>query len=387
MKLNLDRFNLGVMFLMVVYTSLSVFVISISPLLRYIFPFLMVILIPLNILHYSKNKRNWFLFYFIILIYMIISLMDQKIISSLLGVYVFITIFFSASIKYEILLKFLSAKFFWVLIFLCNYIGLFYVDSFGSIFQGVEYETFGSTKNISKDWTASGVNRNPGFTESSITVAALLLISGTLFLGEFIKKINLLNIIIFIIIFGLMLHGLFLSTTKTMIATAIIVLLIFFIKNKFKFIVLQILTFFYLPISYYYLFFGEKDYLGNNTLFIRFYETWPDSFKLLNSLLDKTFGSGFGSIGSPLMLKGSSAYPADNFLVYLYINFGVVSLIFAVYFLLNILKIKKIYWNDNFLLIYVILLMGCLTYNIVELPIYSIFLGAILLSFFKKYNN
>ena len=254
MKLNLDRFNLGVMFLMVVYTSLSVFVISISPLLRYIFPFLMVILIPLNILHYSKNKRNWFLFYFIILIYMIISLMDQKIISSLLGVYVFITIFFSASIKYEILLKFLSAKFFWVLIFLCNYIGLFYVDSFGSIFQGVEYETFGSTKNISKDWTASGVNRNPGFTESSITVAALLLISGTLFLGEFIKKINLLNIIIFITIFGLMLHGLFLSTTKTMIATAIIVLLIFFIKNKFKFIVLQILTFFYLPISYYYLF-------------------------------------------------------------------------------------------------------------------------------------
>lgn len=385
MKISLEKLNINLMFISVTFITFSAFFLTINPILRFVYPVLMLILIPINIIYFKNNKVNWFLFILFIFIYFLISIFNSGINSALFGLYVFIVLIYSMTISYKVLNEFLISYKFWLFILFSSVFGVIYVNLVGSVYQGVEYEGFGSAKQISKDWTTSGINRNPGFTDSSVTVAALIVLSGTLSICGILKnKIRILNVCISILLLILMIYATILSTTKTMLATIFIIFLIFFFSIRIKFFILQCITFLYILASFFFLFYGRRDYWGDNTLLVRFYSTWPESLDLLKNDFEKIIGGGLGAIGAPLSVKGISGYPADNFLVYLYVIFGFFSILGSFYFLLNIFFIKKIYLSNETLLVYIILLIGCLTYNVVELPIYSVFLGAILLAFFKK---
>ena len=118
-----------------------------------------------------------------------------------------------------------------------------------------------------------------------------------------------------------------------------------------------------------------------NTMLIRIYQTWPNAMLLLENPVQYFIGKGFGSIGVPTYyFTPAEANSADNMFVYLYVIFGMASLIFAFYAMMKFLyfRFESSKESKHFFIMTLVVLTGGITSNLFEASFYSIYGGVII---------
>lgn len=354
------------------------------PYLRFIPILLMIILMTLKGYKLIISKASCLVIFSIILLYIFIGILYSSLGQALFGFYMFVPLIFSFMHYEEILPSIITRKnnlnFF---LFITCIIGVLYVNSFGAAWIGMEQEIGGVTKQISKAWSSDGIIRNPGFTSGSVTAASIILITASMLSINLIKSGKY---IITLCILSLSIYSIFLTTTKTMILSICIVIILIVIPSFFCRLVVKVTLIFSALFSYFFMF-GDKFngyYVSDNTFLIRMFGTWPNAIGILDEKISLLFGKGFGSIGTPTYLfNANQASPADNFYVYLYVIFGIISSIFIVLLFLKMVTQKNYVTDSNkkFYILLFIIFLGALTYNLVESTIYAgyggILIGAI----------
>lgn len=276
--------------------------------------------------------------------------------------------------------------------------------------QGYEYEIGDFSIEASRYWTTFGIERLAGFqrssVESGILIFMLLTINLTIRLYTKLKASAFLRCYDFILNF-LGICGIYFTTFKTgflsIILLNILWLLIIIYRNiswyKGK-IICRIIIKFQMLLLFIYLiipplislsgvkFSDIKDeYL--RILFtsyaIRLEEMWPNAFELLEHSNFTFFGRGAGGIGVAQKYFEASLYnPGDNFFVYIFVSFGVISLIIMLYLIIKIFTIDIDNQHNLFLLIslFIIFSFGA-TVNVVESGGLMVII-AVLLANYKK---
>ncbi len=341
-----------------------------------------------------KNSKT-ILILFLFIIYFLISIMNNGLKQSLYGLYIFSFFLFSFTLKKESIVHFFNEKkIFWFFILFINCFAVFYVDKNGSPWIGSSIENFGLERQLSKEWTAGEMIRNPGFSNSSVSIACLILLSYfmsvfNLYRGDKINK-NI-GILISIILYPLVSYLIFLTTTKTIIFSMIFATFIFLLPLKIIPILSKIILIIMVVFSYLFFFLPGQEYYGRNTLLIRFYDMWPSAFKILDDYISIIFGRGFGSIGTAQNFNNQyqTSNPGDNLLVYLYVTFGIFSLISCLYFIIKFLSKNIRIPNVNarcFYVVFMILIFNCFTYNMVELSVFAIIFGMFIKNSISSYS-
>lgn len=317
----------------------------------------------------------------VLILYIFIGVSYNSLVQSLFGIYVFIPFLFSFLFHEEILNKILSEnnKLNTFLFFTCA-IGIFYVNIYGASWIGMEQEIGGVTKEVSKAWSSDGIIRNPGFTSGSVTAASIMLISFSLLGSNFIKKRNYFQVGLYLVI---ALYAIYLTTTKTMIISIIFVLILMLIPAYFCRLLVKGTLIFSALFSYFFMF-SEKNpgyYTSDNTFMIRMFSTWPNAISILDDKLSLFIGKGFGAIGTPTYLfNARMTSPADNFFVYLYVIFGVISVAFIMLLFLKLIATRFYLYNKgkSFYILLFVIFMGALTYNLIESTIYACYGGVLI---------
>ncbi|HHC3169459.1 TPA: hypothetical protein ACN7HA_003511 [Klebsiella pneumoniae] len=351
------------------------------PYLRFIPILLMIILMTLKSYKLIISKASCLVIFSIILLYIFIGVLYSSLGQALFGLYMFVPLIFSFIHYEEILPRIITRKnhlnFF---LFVTCIIGVLYVNSFGAAWIGMEQEIGGVTKQISKAWSSDGIIRNPGFTSGSVTAASIILITASMLSINLIKSGKY---IINLCILSLSVYSIFLTTTKTMIFSICIVMILIVIPSFFCRLVVKLTLVFSVLFSYFFMF-GDKFngyYVSDNTFLIRMFGTWPNAISMLDEKMSLLFGKGFGAIGTPTYLfNANQVSPADNFYVYLYVIFGLISSIFIALLFLKMVTQKNYLTdsNKNFYILLFIIFLGALTYNLVESTIYAVYGGVLI---------
>ncbi|GAB2945594.1 hypothetical protein GCM10011328_23270 [Hafnia psychrotolerans] len=108
---------------------------------------------------------------------------------------------------------------------------------------------------------------------------------------------------------------------------------------------------------------------------------------LLENSTQYFIGKGFGSIGVPTYyFTPAEANSADNMFVYLYIIFGIASVILAFYGMIKFLYFKFESSKDSkqFFIVALVILTGGITSNLFEASFYSVYGGVIIGVVFSK---
>ena len=381
LKISLSKLMYFVVYFEVIY-------ISFYGLFSYVFPYsrfiLTFILISLIFLVYLKSGFNIskITFTFIFFLYFLIGVYNFGLNRSLYGFYIFNIFIFSLMLNTEVLKKiFLEKMWFWLLIFLSNVLGVLYVDKFGASWVGVEQTTFGISREVSKDWMVFEVFRNPGFTNSSVSVACILSLSATI-LGRFL--VDQRKFLSLILLNSVLFYTLVLTTTKTAIFSSIFIFILLLLPFVVARVFLKILFFIIFFTTCFYTFFYRKLYSGSDSIFIRFYDMWPKIFDIFPNEYAYIIGSGYGGVGAP-SLEYNNYHPGDSFIVYMYAIFGISFIILLFYYCVRILKNDFFSFNDKiFSLVFILILLSSYTYNVVELPLYALFFGFFLKSIYAN---
>lgn len=389
-KLKIDDFAWPVFIIFLITKAFAGPLAIILPLIRFMPVVLMIILIAYKFsVLFTSNIKILIMGSFVGL-YLFIGMINKSLISSLFGLYVFIPFFYSFLFSKEIVNKIINEDYkFSTFLFITCAIGVLYVDTFGASWIGMEQEVGGITKEISKAWSSNGVMRNPGFTSGSVSAAGIMLIV-TAQIGRYLSIRG--KVIPYCLLFVVSFYVIYLTTTKTMIFSLVIVMVLLYMPFNVVRWVVKLSVLATCLFSYYYMF-GDKP-LGyaqfDNTLLIRMYSTWPDAISILDDNISFLFGKGFGSIGTPSYYFPSKiSSPADNLYVYLYVIFGLVSVIVMSILILKLLVKKKFHTLDDklFYIIVVIIFSGAVTYNMIESSIYSIYGGVIIGCIFFNREN
>lgn len=351
------------------------------PYVRFLPIAMMIILLGYKLYSDFLDKTKVILFIIFLVIYLAIGIIQNSLIASVFGVYIFVPFLFSffySKILYERI--FFNNFKFNLFYFLSCAVGIFYVNQFGAEWIGAEQEIGGVTKVVSRDWISNGMMRNPGFTGTSVSSATLIIITCT-FLGFYLlSKKRLISLAG---LFALSGYLIYLTTTKTtMVTLGFVFILIFcssFITRYTVKIIILLLTLF----SYYCMFNISNVSTGmlTNTMLIRMYQTWPNAMLLLEDSAQYFFGKGFGAIGVPTYyFTPALANSADNMYVYLYVICGVSSLFFAFYSLVKFLYFKLDHQKDtkHFFIMALVILTGGITSNLFEASFYSVYGGIII---------
>ncbi|HAT1618215.1 TPA: hypothetical protein I8Y09_004979 [Raoultella ornithinolytica] len=117
------------------------------------------------------------------------------------------------------------------------------------------------------------------------------------------------------------------------------------------------------------------------------YQTWPNAMLLLETPMQYFFGKGFGSIGVPTYyFTPALANSADNMYVYLYVIFGVFSVLFSFFFIMKFLSfgLSLSKSTKQFLIMSLVILTGGITSNLFEASFYSVYGGVIIGMIFSE---
>lgn len=253
--------------------------------------------------------------------------------------------------------------------------------------SGAYFETAAGDMALSKEWTAGGVSRIAGFTRVSwdaaiITVSAIMPIMCLQALRWPWK------ILIFVLAFGVV----FLTTTKgAMIGLAGVGLFLCFhlmskARNKLGFLFfLAPLVVFALPLFAYLGGASGSSFEEAAAILYSFVDrvtyTWPKAFELFSYGGNPIMGRGLGGIGlAQFVFESSRANAADNFMLYLYVTFGVLGIfyVYRILFALNTASshISRYLWGCVLGWLTFGFLYG-MTTNIVDAPFFMFVLGLI----------
>lgn len=369
----IDKINKNFICFSIIFFSCYSLIVSINPLLRLIPAVGCILLIFINTFNNNSTKNIIFMMLFVV--YIVFSTFYRSYMEIFYGIYMYVFLIFSLTVNKEIIFDIFNKKYFWLLIYFISVVGVIYVDLYGSINIGNSYDSLGMTKAVSKEWYTNGIVRNPGFTDGSVSVAFILLFSYLIIINNYFRLNNVFSFLILIFLFLFNLYVLNLTTTKTAMYFNIIIFLLYFFSTRFVNMASKVILTLFILLSYFFMFNGVVIYSGKNTLLVRMYDTWPEAFEILNSMPAKFFGMGFGSIGTPLIFsKSMVSNPADNFLVYLYVTFGLVSVFFIFYFLFKF-SLNNVIYKKIFYLTFICLIGVGFTYNLVEFPFASLMLG------------
>lgn len=351
---------------------------------------LMIILVGYKLCIVIPKKLSYILLMIFLSIYVLIGMNNNSLISSVFGIYIFIPFLFAFLYSKELYQRIFKNNFkFNLFYFLSCALGIFYVNQFGAEWIGAEQEIAGVTKVVSRDWISNGMMRNPGFTGTSVSSATLVIITCT-FLGyTFLEKRRFISLLG---IFGLSAYLIYLTTTKTtMVTLGFVFVLIFCSSFLIKYIV-KIIFLLLTLFSYYCMFNISNVSTGmlTNTMLIRMYQTWPNAMLLLETPMQYFFGKGFGSIGVPTYyFTPALANSADNMYVYLYVIFGVFSVLFSFFFIMKFLSFELLQSRSTkqFLIMSLVILTGGITSNLFEASFYSVYGGVIIGMIFSEKEN
>ncbi len=202
--------------------------------------------------------------------------------------------------------------------------------------EGMQYDNALATVATTRDWTAMGVRRLPGFARASISAAMILGITGALTMVWLEKSVYRAIVAL------LTLLGIAATTTKGMLLAFPVVatMLLFGVPQRggrsgpgvVSAIAAATLT---LPLLVILLdFSGAGTPRGLPALLTsawdRFSSLWPRAFDLLPSGVAAVLGGGVGSIGTPQLFGNAPEryLPADNLLIYTVVTFGLLGVLY-----------------------------------------------------------
>ncbi|MBY0428190.1 MAG: hypothetical protein K2Q32_03125 [Alphaproteobacteria bacterium] len=266
---------------------------------------------------------------------------------------------------------------------------------------GESYQVLGQTVQTARDWTAIGFDRLAGFSRASYAVANQIAIFSMVILT---MRISLLKKLV---VWTISAVAVYLTTTKItlfiMIIVPILTGLVGYFQRKSQqptptrqtiqlaFVIITVLAslMVLLPVfsltSRSSISTGQSlGFISFDSLFERMWRMWPDAWNLIFSDSNPIliiFGRGLGGIGTPQMfyeaLKQNSA---DNFFVYIYVTFGMMSVFFIRYLVINIKKwatTRNATFQTYFALTVTTIMIG-ITANIVENATALLVLGLLL---------
>lgn len=249
---------------------------------------------------------------------------------------------------------------------------------------------------VSRQWSTWGVERLAGFQSASFDSGSILsLLILFRFISMYIGEKARFNYVDLVILF-VGLYGVYLTTFKaayiyTIILCGITIAFTFYTRNVLIRILTKMVTVLSLayaivpPImsvwggnlslnflngGFYYKYFFSS--YGTRMLI-----TWPDSFRLLEgSILDGLFGRGLGGIGTAQKFAEPTLYsPADNFFVFLYVSFGIVSLL-IIFWMLKVIIFNRENVSKTYVISSLILLMSIFGGTSIFVESIVLFLGA-----------
>jgi len=221
--------------------------------------------------------------------------------------------------------------------------------------SGESYSILGVQVETARNWDSFGTDRLPGFSRASFAAANQILICLCILISVARSKVvKALVWLVSLIAIGL-------TTSKTPLIAALLVPLLVYILalvqkidyrggalQSFYFassMVMLTASVIFLPLTITIIGIGDTYFdlpfvglVRLDSLFDRVRSMWPDAFNLINSDLNHGlmffFGRGVGGIGAGQTIDEMYRYnTADNMFVFLFVTFGVSSLVFFGIFL------------------------------------------------------
>ena len=223
-------------------------------------------------------------------------------------------------------------RLFWLL-FVVVVAGVLLNPLFNYPWVGASLDIEGTTIEISRQWTASGIDRYAGFSRASFSAASQILAFAIWLVATGRRRLHKLMIWI---VAG---AGIALTTSKGPVAAWLVLTLFFVSGALFQYrkswrrvwtvaLCLVLATVVLLPLTTLLIHYEPKlDSLGNAFLFASFGDRlnwmWPNSLGLLQDGAEWIIGRGLGGIGMAQQYFEPSRYlAADNMFVYLAVDIG-----------------------------------------------------------------
>lgn len=275
---------------------------------------------------------------------------------------------------------------------------------------GESYQVMGQSVQTARDWTTAGLDRLAGFSRASYAASNQIALFCMVILA---MRISLLRKLIVWIISTI---AVYLTTSKVtlfiMVIAPILIVIINVFQSKSKqdipskqtvrlatmMVTILAATMVLLPIFSLTTFSNVSHsdghvFLNLNSLYERMWRMWPQAWDLIldegNPIL-MIFGRGLGGIGTPqIFFEALRQNSADNFFVYIYVMFGIASVFFIRFLIVNLKK-----WadsgNTNFLIYFAltisVIIIG-ITSNVVENATSLLVLGMLIGKSSPKLNK
>jgi hypothetical protein len=271
-----------------------------------------------------------------------------------------------------------------VVTFIISVSGIIYDYYYDFPWKALSFSIGGRDVELSKNWSSDSVERVAGFFRSSDQAAA-----GVIFLCILLLYINknfILNHIIIITTF----FCVYLTTTKTALVALLIIYILYvleFLRLEFRkrliywLIVSMIFAVILLPLG----FVTDLNipFLNNYSFKDRLVNEWPFVINQFNNFIQYILGLGMGSIGAAQVIFGKTkiASPGDNFFLFLFGNFGIIT--FGIFYWIY----KNLKDNRENITIYlgVFLLSYGITYGVLESPLNLLIL--VIVAFYNSNSN
>ena len=253
--------------------------------------------------------------------------------------------------------RYLEMRFFRIglgVIFALAVLGVIYNRSAEMPWAGYSIEQFGLTRAAARQWWINGESRIAGFGASSSSSAVILLVMTLLIVREFRHLPWKLGV------YAAGFTAIYFTTSRTPLIALCCAALIDFWPPQWgrrqnydrPFLAALFLVVTLVPILYsMVVVFGDDiAHFKYNSLLDRLHFTWPTVLGISydGGLTNILFGQGFGSIGSPAHYSGKYISPIsaiDNFMLYMFSLFGMLSLILGLLIFICFLSIN---WRERY---------------------------------------
>lgn len=248
---------------------------------------------------------------------------------------------------------------------------------------GFNYKIGDITIEVSRAWTALGIERLAGFSRASFEAAIMI------FIIMLILITHLDNYFVKNVIWLISGMAIFLTTTKGIILVFFIISLIIFLRSLLPQLMLRLIPYLgmfimiFLPLYSWHF----ESSLSLDSYFAKFVfssfedrllNTWPNAYQMILQYGWCFMGRGIGGIGAPQQRFELLLYnPADNLFVYLYAIMGYFSIVVLVLLVYRTIQfVNKKEKVDKFFYLYgVSLIIYGITTNVIESVYMCLFLG------------
>jgi hypothetical protein len=299
-----------------------------------------------------------------------------------IGVYGLLPIFLGLLAHGAFVENFGRMKTFFIACWVACVAGIFLATVVSFPWVGLSYQNLGVEVEGTREWSTFGITRIAGFSRSSfeaaITVLFFMMVQMALLRRTWTKFLVCT------------VSGVAIAVTTSKTIVAIHLLLVFFLLTRswrrcwsaVVLVITAVMVAFPISAAFFQYNLDISDLLVKVLLLSfedRLVNTWPQAWKLLDERGSLLLGRGVGGIGGGQQFFEKAIFnPADNLFVYLYLTFGVFSLLLLYLFLkrmLELLRAQDDGLNRFFLLVSLTVLTFGITANVLESPLPGFLMG------------